>query len=104
MLQGKNGKVPCNALFDTGSSRSYIHPGVAKRLAINSDYVKSVEYEVRTFLGCGTKKMGETCLTVYLPSGRYLSLPIFVDPMFKLDLEVRGLKRLTHNLKEYISM
>ena len=99
MFQGKGGGVTFNALVDTGSSRSYIHPGVANLLAINTADLNSVEYEVRTFLGSGTKKMGETCLTAYLPSGRYLALPIFVDPMFKLDLEVLGLKQLTRNLK-----
>ena len=54
---------------------------------------------MKTFLGSGHKKLGETCLIVFFPSCRYLSLPIFVDPSFKLDLEVRGLQQLVNNLK-----
>ena len=46
------------------------------------------------------KKLEDTCLIAHLPSGRYLNLPMFVDPLFKLDLEVRGLQQLTQNLKK----
>ena len=100
-LQGKSGtKVTFNAVLDTGSSRSYINPRVSTMLAINSSDTTNVVYEVRTFLGTGTKKLGETCLKVYLPSGRYVALPLFVDSTFKLDLEVRGLQQLKQNLKD----
>ena len=44
--------------------------------------------------------MGETCLTVYLPSGRYLHLPMFVDNSFKLDLEVRGMQQIVQNVSK----
>ena len=99
-FKGKSGHtVSFNALVDTGSSRSYINPRVAKLLDINSSHINEVEQEVMTFLGCGLKKLGETCLTVYLPSGRYLNLPMFVDPKFKLDLEVRGMQQLVENVR-----
>merc|ERR1711895_296051 len=83
-LQGKSGcVVTFNALVDTGSSRSYINPKVAKLLDVGSSLVDHVNFDVCTFLGCGTKKLGETCLVVYLTSGRFLNLPMFVDPAFK---------------------
>ena len=72
---------------------------VAQLLQISS-YLTEVEYNVRTFLGSGLKKIAETSLTIYLPSGSYLSLPMFVDSQFKLDLEVRGLKQLVNNLNK----
>ena len=101
VLQNRCGsKVTFNALLDTGSSRSYINPKISRRLAICSTDVRNVEYEVRTFLGSGVKKLGETCLKVHFPSGRYLSLPIFVDQTFKLELEVRGLQQLVSNLNK----
>ena len=100
-FEGRGGRtVTFNALVDTGSSRSYINPKVAQILQIGSDYLTEVEYNVRTFLGSGLKKLAETSLTVYLPSGRYLSLPMFVDSQFKLELEVRGLNKLVHNLNK----
>ena len=99
-MQGRGGdKVSFNALLDTGSSRSYINPKIAKLLAINQDNVSNVQYEVRTFLGAGTKELGETTLQVYFPSGRYHALPIFIDANFCVDLEVRGLTQVVKNLR-----
>ena len=69
-------------------------------LEISPSYVTETEYDVRTFLGSGVKKLGKTYLTVYLPSGRYLTLPMFVDNSFKLDLEVRGLPQIVQNLNQ----
>ena len=100
-FKGRSGRtVSFNALVDTGSSRSYINPRVSKLLEISSSHVSEIEYDVRTFLGSGVKKLGETALTVYLPSGRYLNLPMFVDNSFKLALEVRGLQQLVQNLNQ----
>ena len=100
-FKGRSGRtVSFNALVDTGSSRSYINPRVSKLLEISSSHVNQIEYDVRTFLGSGVKKLGETSLTVYLPSGRYLSLPMFVDNSFKLDLDVKGLQQIVHNLNQ----
>ena len=100
-FKGRSGRtVSFNALVDTGSSRSYINPRVSKLLEISSSHVSEIEYDVKTFLGSGVKKLGETALTVYLPSGRYLNLPMFVDNSFKLDLEVRGLTQLVQNLNQ----
>ena len=99
-MQSRGGdQVVFNALFDTGSSRSYINPKIAKQLAIKEDLVTNVQYEVRTFLGAGTKELGETTLLVYFPSGRYHALPIFIDTNFHVDLEVRGLSQVVRNLK-----
>ncbi|CAL4096798.1 unnamed protein product, partial [Meganyctiphanes norvegica] len=83
----------------TGSSRSYINSRMARLLSLDFQRVSNVEYEVRTFLGAGTKKVGETSVQVFFPSGRFLALPIFIDKNFELDLEVRGLKQLILNLK-----
>ena len=67
-MQSREGPmITFNALFDTGSSRSYINPKVAKQLAIRKDLVTGVQYEVRTFLGAGTKELGEATLMVYFP-------------------------------------
>ena len=99
-MQSRGGnQISFNALFDTGSSRSYINPKIAEKLAIRSDLVTNVEYEVRTFLGAGTKELGETTLQVYFPSGRYHALPIFIDNEFNIDLEVRGLSQAVSNLR-----
>ena len=99
-MQGRGGdKVSFNALLDTGSSRSYINPKVVKKLSIKQDMVTNVQYEVRTFLGAGTKELGEATLQVYFPSGRYHALPIFIDSNFCVDLEVRGLSQLVSNLR-----
>ena len=48
--------VVFNALFDMGSSRSYLNPRVAKLLEVGSSLVNHVDYEVKNFLECGTKK------------------------------------------------
>ena len=61
--------------------------------------VTNVQYEVRTFLGAGTKELGEATLQVYFPSGRYNALPIFIDSNFCVDLEVRGLSQVVSNLR-----
>ncbi|CAL4092461.1 unnamed protein product, partial [Meganyctiphanes norvegica] len=53
-----------------------------------------------TFLGSGTKKLGETSVMVHFPSGRYLALPIFIDEKFNLNLEVRGLSSVMDNLNK----
>ena len=100
-FQGRSGRVVTfNALVNTGSTRSYINPKVAKLLDVGSSLVDQVDFDVCTFLGCGTKKLGETCLVAFLPSGRYLNVPMFVDPKFELNLEVRGLQQLCSNLKK----
>ena len=52
------------------------------------------------FSGTWDKKLGETCLIAFLPSDRYLNVPMFVDPEFELNLEVRGLQQLCSNLKK----
>ena len=88
-----------NVLFDTASIRSYINPKIAKLLAIRKDFVNPVQYEVRTFLGAGIKDLGETTLQVHFPSGRYHSMPIFIDENFYVDLEVRGLSQVVKNLR-----
>ena len=99
-MQSREGpKITFNALFDTGSSRSYINPKVAKQLAIRTDLVTGVQYEVRTFLGAGTKELGEATLLVYFPSGRYYASSIFIDDSFNVDLEVRGLSQAVANLR-----
>ena len=49
--------VTFNALVDTGSSRSYINPKVAKLLDVGSSLVDQVDFDVCTFLGRGTKNM-----------------------------------------------
>ena len=99
-MQGREGKqVTFNALFDTASSRSYINPKVANMLAIKGNLVTNMQHEVRTFLGMGTKSLGETTLQVYFPSGKYHALPIFIDDSFYIDLEVRGLSRVVTNLR-----
>ena len=99
-MQSREGdRVSFNALFDTGSSRSYIDPKVANQLAISQDMVTHVQYEVRTFLGAGTKELGETTLLVYFPSGNYHALPIFIDDNFCVNLEVRGLRQVVTNLR-----
>ena len=99
-MQSREGdRVSFNALFDTGSSRSYIDPKVANQLAISQDMVTHVQYEVRTFLGAGTKELGETTLLVYFPSGNYHALPIFIDDNFCVNLEVRGLRQVATNLR-----
>ena len=100
-MQGRDGnKIIFNALFDTGSSRTYINPKIANLLAIKRKFVNNVQYEVRTFLGSGTRDLGETTLEVFFPSGKYHALPIFIDDKFHVDLEVRGLSQLIGNLKK----
>ena len=101
VFEGQGGKkCKFNALLDTGSSRSYINPNLAKLLAIDLNAVPTTECEVRTFLGSGTKKLGETSVMVHFPSGRYLALPIFIDEKFNLNLEVRGLSSVMDNLNK----
>ena len=68
-------------------------------MSIKQDMVTNVQYEVRTFLGAGTKELGEATLQVYFPSGRYNALPIFIDSNFCVDLEVRGLSQVVLNLR-----
>jgi len=100
-FQSRSGRVVAfNSLFDTGSSRSYLKSRVANFLEVGSSLVNQVDYEVSNFLGRGTKKLEETCLVVYLPSGKYLNMPMFIDPLFNLDFEVRGLQQITKNLKK----
>ena len=70
------------------------------QLQLRSDLISDVEYEVRTFLGSGVKKLGETTLEVHLPSGMHRALPILIDKAFKVDLEVRGFRELVQNLKD----
>ena len=98
-FQSRSGRVVVfNALFDTGSSRSYLNTRVAKLLEVGS-LGKQVDYKVSNFLGCGTKKLEETCLVAHLPSGRFLNMPMLIDPLFNLDHEVRGLQHINQNLK-----
>ena len=100
-FKGRSGRVATfNALVDTGSCRSYINPRVADLLGVGLSSVNQVHFDVSTFLGCGEKKLGETCLVSYLPSGRYLNVSMYVDPTFNLNLEVRGLQQLITNLQK----
>ena len=99
-MSGSNGqKIKFNVLFDTGSTRSYINTQLAKCLGIDVNKMPMTETFVRTFLGTGTKRMGEKGITVHFPSGRRLVLPIFIDEEFSLKLEVRGLGLLVKNLR-----
>ena len=67
-MQGPKGlKVKFNVLFDTASSRSYIDYDIAKKLKLNTEYMSDMVYEVRTFLGCGTKVLKETVLRWTFP-------------------------------------
>ena len=89
-FKGRSGRVTTfNALFNTGSCRSYINPRVAELLGVDLSSVNQVHFDVSTFLGRGTKKLSETCLLAFLPSGRYLNVSMYVDPTFNLNLEVK---------------
>ena len=100
-MQGHSGKVvKFNCLLDTASSRSYISQTVSDQLNLNRELCKTVDYQVKTFLGSGVKTLNETSINVYLPSGRYLLRSILIDKEFKLDLNVRGLKPAIQNLKD----
>ena len=55
---------------------------------------------LKLFFGTGTKKLKESMITVYLPSGRYLPRPILIDDTFIVDLQVRGLHESIANIKK----
>ena len=100
-MQGANGNiVKFNVLLDTASSRSYISEEIANELKIDSSKLRPVEYEVCTFLGVGSKEFKETSLTVHLPSGRHLVLPILVDHGFDIKLNVQHLNLAIQNFKQ----
>ena len=100
-MKGHNGKlINFNCLFDTASSRSYISNCISDQMGLHKELVKDVEYNVKTFLGSGTKTLQEAMVTVYLPSGRYLLRPILIDSQFNVDLKVRGLNEAIQNIKD----
>ena len=100
-MQGHNGKViKFNCLLDTASSRSYVSKAISDQLELNKDLCKSVDYQVKTFLGSGVKSLEETSINVFMPSGRYLVRSILVDNEFNVDLNVRGLKTAIDNIKK----
>merc|ERR1712121_83770 len=101
-IRMRSGSGPCvsfNALFDTCSSRSYIDASVASRLGINQEEVLKIEYEVKTFLGGGTKSLGVVTLIISLPSGREIATPVFIDYSFDVKHEVCGLATVVKNLR-----
>ena len=100
-MQGANGNiVKFNVLLDTASSRSYISEEIANELKIDSCKLRPVEYEVCSFLGVGSKEFKETSLTVHLPSGRHLVLPILVDHGFDIKLNMQHLDLAIQNFKQ----
>ena len=99
-IRGPNGpKVNFNALFDTASSRSYLSKDILQQLNIKGSSLKTVDYEVRTFLGMAKKSLKEVTLEVFLPSGRYVVMPLLVDDNFKIVMNVKGLKQAVKNFK-----
>ena len=73
-MEGHNGDiVKFNALLDTASHRSYINKDVKSKLNLNT--INKVQYDVRTFIGSGVKKLEETSVKVFLPSGRHHIMP-----------------------------
>ena len=88
-----------NALLDTGSSRSYLSSHVISKLNCDPKTLTPVDYEVKTFLGSGTKSLKEVTLAVYLPSKRYNIMPLLVDDQFDINLKVKGLSQTVNNFK-----
>ena len=99
-MKGHNGKLlKFNALFDTASSRTYISKRISDQMDLVPENVKNVVYDVKTFLGSGTKMLEETSITVFTPAGRYLTRPVLIDDSFIVDLKVRGLDKSIENIK-----
>ena len=95
---GPNKKVTTlNVLVDTGCHRTYFNANAATLMGVNLDAMRESYYDITTFLGSGTKKMGLTRATVILPHRR-INLPFHVDKNFSLQLKVRGLGQLVQNL------
>ena len=85
-MKGHNGKlIKFNCLFDTASSRSYISNTISDQMGLVPKNVKNVEYNVKTFLGDGIKKLKEASMTVYLPTGRYMLRPMLIDDNFAVN-------------------
>ena len=100
-MQGPRGsKVKFNALLDTGSSRSYLARNIVDKLNCDPKTFKLVDYDVKTFLGSGRKRLKEVTLEVHLPSKRYLALPILIDDQFRIDVEVNCLDKVISNFKD----
>ena len=64
MMEGHNGDiVKFNALLDTASHQSYINKDVKSKLNLN--VINKVQYDMRTFIGSGVKKLEETSVKVF---------------------------------------
>ena len=99
-MEGHNDNlIKFNVLLDTASSRSYISEEIKNKLNINSYRLRSVVYDIRTFLSCCVKELKETSVTVYLPSGRHHVMPILIDQDFNITLNVLNLNTAIKNFK-----
>ena len=84
-------------LVDTGSQRSYISDKVIKGLCLSSKSLSSVQYDIKTYLGTGLRKLKETMLEVYL-SDEKLELPLLIDSNIHLQFVVSELNIAVKNL------
>ena len=54
---------------------------------------------MRTFIGSGVKKLEETSVKVFLPSGHHHVIPVLVDDEFDITLNVINFEAACNNFK-----
>ena len=88
-------KVKC--LIDSGSQRSYLNEEIVRELR-GDDGMVSVLYELTTFLGSSERELKETTLTVGVPGGRNMPLPVLARADCNLRFRVSQLDVAWSNL------
>ena len=85
-------------LIDSGSQRSYLDEEILRELR-GDEGLLSVVYDLTTFLGSSETELKTTTLTVDIPGGRKLPMPILAKAGFKLNVRVSQLEVVWNNLK-----
>ena len=66
---------------------------------LNLNVINKAQYDVRTFIGSGVKKLEETSVKVFLPSGCHHVMLVLVDDEFDITLNVFNFEAACNNFK-----
>ena len=88
-----------NCLLDTGGQRSYFSKGVAEKLKCQKHSFTPGNYEVSTFLGTRKKRLEEVVLGIQADKDRTFHLPVLVDEVFDINLNIDHFGEVNKNLK-----